>query len=189
MKKQLQLSIKVLLSLVLIIMSGTAFGQYKCKLVKNETDPFTGSKVRVTDHVANHKDAFKSTSLRLTQNGDAFTLYLAMDFISEATQKTFSIKEGQVLMFLLDNKDTVMLHAQATIKGTVDNTSKRALQSVNNDYPITSDQLEKLNNSPVKQFRVFVVRPDAKDYGIDCEPNKKLAGVLMQMITCVKSAL
>ena len=143
-----------------------------CKFEKEETDPFTGGRVLHSKLVPMMQAmSDMQHNLKVQKNGDEYYIYM-YGTITSGDPLTFHIQEGQNMMFLLQNKDTVLIRANETIMGKAPDANQGWLGSsyrgaVFNTYAINVDQLERLKASPVEIIRFHFTASDNRDLKID----------------------
>ncbi len=141
---------KITLMLLLIIAAATAYSQ---KVVRNETDEFTGNKVIETDYFMWYWTGSINVYLKGRKVDDRYLINLA------PTVK-FSIFEGNELMFKLKNGSVITitaLNSAVSIRGGLEHGKLQGsnVQGVNVQYELTAEQYKALLENEIDKIRIY----------------------------------
>lgn len=184
---------KTIFSLILLFAVNFCIAQEKCKYEKNETDPFTKTKVVITEwnDFANGIGIHGSIKMQLSDS--LYLLYFSCAF-NTGIQAPMTIEKDQQLLILLENEDTVMTTANETIKGStkVESTgggfAGKYYAEVHSNYTLNNDQIKKLTSSPLKSIRSYLKLGTGSIDKCTLTPNKKKKDCLINLINCVKNS-
>ena len=128
----------LLITIMCLALSINSFSQEKCKYEKNEVDPFTKSKVVISEWVdySNSLDVYGRFKLQFTDN--TYTLFFSCNFYTNIAG-AMSVEKGQDMIILLENGDTIISHSNTDILGSTINKasfSGKFYATINSNYNI-----------------------------------------------------
>lgn len=145
-------SILLLTIVVLFGISDQILGQ---ELVKNEVDDFTNNTVKRTSWETINMTLEFAAYFRVSKINDNFYFDLKMMMGTSV----FSIDKGQELMFKLANEEIIKLpnlNYAITCKGCgARGFSGSEAQGIKVSYPITLEQIKKLNENMAVKIRIY----------------------------------
>lgn len=179
------------------ILCFTASAQ-NCKYEKNEIDKFTKKKVIVTKSEKIFATLNTSGFYTVKQDGDSYNIefdYLVQTSFSGTSNadKNITIKQGDQLMFLLDNDEVVTLSSSKTVQTEMK--PNMATQLINwelNDvsYQVTKEQLSTLQSAKTTTLRIYrTIGFDGQNLGqqdfMDVDIKKGNQDAIQNLILCV----
>lgn len=191
-QKQCICNTMFIVALIASLLSISGFSNAQdCKFTKEEVDPFSNGRVlhsKVIPMLPAMSDS--RHDLTVQRNGDDYAIYLYTQ-VTSAERLNFQIQEGQKMMFLLDNKDTVVLSANSTVFGKEPQANQGWTGSVFsttifNTYSINKAQLDKFIASPIQLIRFYIIDSNNREIKIDRKKIPDGAKVnFQQAIKCV----
>lgn len=167
----------------------TGLNAQNCKFKINETDKFTGKYTKLTKSEKVISTFFTTGKFSVKKIDDSYFFLFDYVLSSYSNFEPYSIKKGAVLMFLLENGETVTLASADDINGI-----KKVVVGIppvyecfltNVSYPVNKSQIDSFFKSKIKSIRFYRTESNGKEDYIDNDISKKNQDNIQALIKCV----
>ena len=129
------------------------------KLVEDKTDEFTKTYVKRTDWCPLHKKKGSARPHRSYFRISKLNDDVYFDLMMMLNNQVYSIKEGDQIMFLFEDKSVVTIsnlkHTVSEIGGGTDQYGGSANYGTTTSYKLSKEDIEKLSKGWITKFRIY----------------------------------
>ena len=180
---------KISIACVLVCFSLTYAIAQNCKYKTNEIDKFTNKFTKQTKSEKVISSFYTEGEFSVKKSDTSYSFIFDYKISSYSNFEPYSIKQGALLMFLLENGEMVTLKSSDNINGI-----KKTVVLLppvyecyltNISYPVSKSQIDLLFKSKIKSIRFYRTESNGKEDFIDNEIKKKNQEEIQNLIKCV----